>query len=315
MAHSHANAHAGHDHHHHHGGGSHLVLWAALVLTLGFAAVEAIFGKLAGSLALMGDAGHMVSDGVALGLTAVAAWIARRPPSRIHSYGLGRMEVVAALANGVLMLLVVAGIVFEAIERLRAPESVQGGTVMLVASIGLVLNIAVAWLLSRGEKNLNTRAAFIHVMGDLLGSVAALVAGTVIRFTGWTPIDPILSLFICALIVYSSVRLVREALHVIMEGVPHYLDLAEVGEAMAGLDSGVLSVHDLHIWTLSSGTVALSAHLVVTDLTLWDRILKGQQQMLNERFGIDHVTLQPETGVHVVQLVTEPERHHGGGRS
>jgi cobalt-zinc-cadmium efflux system protein len=313
MAHTHDHSHAGHAHHH--GSASQLVLWMALLLTLGFAAVEAIAGKLSGSLTLLGDAGHMVSDGVALGLTAVAAWIARRPPSRIHSYGLGRMEVVAALANGVLMLLVVAGIVFEAVDRLRSPESVQGGTVMLVASIGLALNVAVAWLLSRGEKNLNTRAALIHVMGDLLGSVAALAAGAVIHYTGWTPIDPILSLFICALILYSSVRLVREALHVIMEGVPHYLDLAEVGQAMAGLDSGVLSVHDLHIWTLSSGTVALSAHLVVADLSVWERILEAQQQMLNERFAIDHVTLQPETGVHVVQLVKEPDRRHGGGRS
>ncbi len=304
--------HPGHDHHH--GGASQWVLWSALILTVGFAAVEAIAGKLAGSLALLGDAGHMVSDGVALGLTAVAAWIARRPPSRIHSYGLGRTEVVAALANGVFMLVVVAGIVYEAIERLRTPEPVQGTTVMLVAFGGLVLNIAVAWLLSRGEQTLNTRAALVHVMGDLLGSLAALVAGIIIRFTGWTPIDPLLSMFICALIVYSSVRLVREALHVIMEGVPRYLDLAEVGTAMAQVDPRVQSVHDLHIWTLSSGTVALSAHLVVSDLTPWDHLLESQQLMLRERFGIDHVTLQPETGMRVVQLLHEPAARRSSGK-
>jgi cobalt-zinc-cadmium efflux system protein len=310
MAHDHS--HAGHAHHHG-AGASQRVLWIALVLTLGFAAVEAIAGKLAGSLALLGDAGHMVSDGVALGLAAVAAWIARRPPSRIHSYGLGRTEVLAALANGVIMLLVVAGIVIEAIERFRTPQPVQGVTVVAVAFAGLVLNIAVALVLSRGDMNLNTRAALLHVMGDLLGSVAALVAGGVIALTGWTPIDPILSIFICALIVYSSVRLVREALHVIMEGVPPHLDLAEVGRAMAEADPLVRSVHDLHIWTLSGGTIALSAHLVVSDLGDWDRLLQAQQHMLRDRFGIDHVTLQPESGVHVVRLVQEPSAKHGSG--
>jgi cobalt-zinc-cadmium efflux system protein len=310
MAHHHSHA----EHAHHHGAGApQRVLWIALLLTLGFAAVEAIAGKLAGSLALLGDAGHMVSDGVALGLAAVAAWIAKRPPSRIHSYGLGRTEVVAALANGVIMLLVVAGIVIEAIERFRTPQPVQGMTVAAVAFAGLVLNILVAVVLSRGEQNLNTRAALLHVMGDLLGSVAALVAGGVIAVTGWTPIDPILSIFICGLIVYSSVRLVREALHVIMEGVPPHLDLAEVGRAMAEADPLVRSVHDLHIWTLSSGTIALSAHLVVDDLAGWDRLLQAQQQMLRERFGIDHVTLQPESGVHVVRLVQEPSARHGRG--
>ncbi|MEJ2106848.1 MAG: cation diffusion facilitator family transporter [Acidiferrobacteraceae bacterium] len=310
MAHDHS--HAGHAHHHG-AGAPQRVLWIALVLTLGFAAIEAIAGKLSGSLALLGDAGHMVSDAVALGLAAVAAWIARRPPSRVHSYGLGRTEVLAALANGVIMLLVVAGIVIEAIERFRTPQPVQGVTVAAVAFAGLVLNIAVALVLSRGDRNLNTRAALLHVMGDLLGSIAALVAGGVIALTGWTPIDPILSIFICVLIVVSSVRLVREALHVIMEGVPPHLDLAEVGRAMAEADPLVRSVHDLHIWTLSGGTIALSAHLVVSDLGAWDRLLQAQQHMLRDRFGIDHVTLQPESGVHVVRLVQEPSAKHGSG--
>lgn len=310
MAHDHS--HEGHAHHHG-AGAPQRVLWIALVLTLGFAAIEAIAGKLSGSLALLGDAGHMVSDGVALGLAAVAAWIARRPPSRIHSYGLGRTEVLAALANGVIMLLVVAGIVIEAIERFRTPQPVQGVTVAAVAFAGLVLNVAVALVLSRGDRNLNTRAALLHVMGDLLGSVAALVAGGVIALTGWTPIDPILSIFICVLIVVSSVRLVREALHVIMEGVPPHLNLAEVGRAMAEADPLVRSVHDLHIWTLSGGTIALSAHLVVTELADWDRLLELEQAMLRDRFGIDHVTLQPESGVHVVRLVQEPSAKHGSG--
>lgn len=270
-------------------------------LTLGFAAVEAAGGWLAGSLALLGDAGHMISDATALGLAAFAAWVARQPASARHSYGLVRSEAVAALFNGLFMLAVVAAITFHAVERLQAPQPVSGGTVMAVAALGLVINLAVAYLLHGGESNLNTRAALLHVMGDILGSLAALVAGVVIFFTGWTPIDPLLSLLICALILYSSVRLLRDVVHVIMEGVPPYLDLPEVGTSMAAVD-GVSEVHDLHIWTLASGRVALSAHIVLRDMDQWSRVLQSLQQLLSERYGIEHVTLQPETGIQVATL-------------
>lgn len=279
--------------HHAHPHHIHNNLTWALAFTLAFAAVEAVAGWRAGSLALLGDAGHMVTDAAALGLAAFAAWIARRPPSVRHSYGLGRAEIIAALVNSLFMLAIVAGIVIAAIQRLQAPQPVAGGVVMGVAALGLVVNIIVAWMLSHGEETLNTRAALLHVLGDLFGSVAALIAGAVIYFTGWTAIDPILSLVICALILFSGFRLMREALHVLMEGVPSFLDLPEVGRAMAGIQ-GVASVHDLHIWTLSSDTVMLSAHVAVTDMSRWQDILAEQQELLHQRYGIEHVTLQPE---------------------
>src|SRR5690606_29933806 len=230
---------------HVHGAPGLRTLLPALLVTLAFAAVEALAGWWSGSLALLGDAGHMLTDAAALGIAMAAAWIAAMPPSRRHSYGLVRAEVVGGLVNALLMLFIILGIVVEAVRRLRAPAPVAGGTVMLVAGAGLLVNMAVALMLSRGPDNLNLRAALLHVMGDLLGSVAALVAGAVVYFTGWTPADPILSLFICLLILYSSILLLREALHVLMEGVPRHLDFQEIGTAMARADPAIRSVHDL----------------------------------------------------------------------
>ena len=169
-------------------------------------------------------------------------------------------------------------------------------------------------ILSRGEKTFNTRGAMLHVMADMLGSVAALLSGVVIYLTGWTTIDPVLSIFICALILYSSVRLLREVLHVIMEGVPRNLDLPEIGRALAGV-KGVASVHDLHIWTLSSGVIALSAHVVVKDLVRWEELLDAIRRLLHERYGIGHVTLQPEPTTHILRQVKNTERRPApGGR-
>jgi cobalt-zinc-cadmium efflux system protein len=164
---------------------------------------------------------------------------------------------------------------------------------MLIAFIGLVVNLIVAWRLGQDQHNLNSRAALLHVMGDVLGSLAALVAGAVIYFTGWLPIDPILSLFISALILFSTLNLLREVLHVLMEGVPRHLDLAEVGRVMGEM-AEVREVHDVHIWTLSSDVVALSAHVVLQDMEAWPRVLPALREMLCERFAINHVTLQPE---------------------
>ncbi len=278
------------------------LIWA-LLLTLSFAGVEAYAGWLSGSLALLSDAGHMVSDATALGLASFAAWVAVKPPSAQHSYGYGRAEVVAALVNSVFMIAIVVGIVVVAVERLQSPQPVMGGTVMLVAAIGLLINLLVAFMLTRGHQTINTRGALLHVIGDLLGSVAALIAGAVIYFTGWTPIDPILSLLISALILYSSLHLLREALQVIMEGVPSNIDLVEVGNAMAAIEN-VNSVHDLHIWTLSSGRHALSAHLVIEKFEKWQSILDEQSKMLKARFGVEHITLQPESAIRIIQPIT-----------
>lgn len=291
-----------HSEHHHHRPRPGNTLLLALFLTLTFAGVEALAGWWSGSLALLGDAGHMVTDSTALGLAALAAWIARRPPSTRHSYGLGRIEVLAALINGLFMLAIVAAIVVSAIERLQSAREVAGGMVMGVAAVGLGLNILVVLILSRGEQTINTRGALLHVFGDLLGSIAALLSGAVIHFTGWLPIDPLASLLICGLILFSSLRLLREALHVLMEGVPLHVDLPEVGHAMAGVE-GVDSVHDLHIWTPFSGQAALSAHVVVADLTAWDDTLRRLRTLLHDQFGIDHVTLQPEPVDKVLHLI------------
>ncbi|ROR34761.1 cation diffusion facilitator family transporter [Inmirania thermothiophila] len=285
----------------------------SLALILGFAAVEAAAGWWAGSLALMADAGHMLSDAGALAVAALAAWIARRPPSLRHSYGLGRAEVVAALLNGFAMVALVIGLVVAAVRRLHDPQPVAGGTVMAVAAAGLAVNVVVALRLSHGGHDLNVRAALLHVVGDLLGSVAALLSGAVVHFTGWTPIDPLLTLLIAGLILFSTVRLLLEALHVLLEGVPHHLDLAEVGRAMAA-HPGVASVHDLHIWSLGSGQVALSAHVVVRDLAAWLEVLQGLQRMLAERYGIGHVTLQPEPDGHGVPLAALRRRSGAGGQ-
>lgn len=279
------------------------MLWLATGLTLAYAAIEAAIGWWAGSLALVADAGHMVSDAGALALAAAAAWFARRPASRLHSYGFGRAEFVAALVNSLALLALVAWLAVSAVRRLQDPQPVAGEAVSVTAALGLAINILVAWLLSRGERSLNTRAALLHVVGDLLGSIAALIAGVVITFTGWTPIDPLLSLFIGALIVLSSLRLLREALHGLMEGVPPHLSLEDIGRAMAAVP-GVASVHDLHIWSVAPDEPMLSAHLTVKDLKRWPAVLAATRALLAERYGIEHATLQPEPVEQVIRLVT-----------
>lgn len=286
------------EHHHHHGHahpqqvtpGEALRLAAAL--TVAFALVEALGGWWTGSLALLSDAGHMVTDGAALGLGAVAAWMARRPPSERHSYGLGRAEIVAALINAGTMLVIVLGLGYEAVVRLKDPSAVNGAAAALIAAIGLGLNL---WVMRRLHgHDMNTRAARLHVVGDALGSVAALAAGALVALTGWTRADPIASLAICVLIALSSWRLLRESLHALMEGVPQGLSVEKIGGEMARVD-GVLSVHDLHVWMISGTRTALSAHVVVRSMGQWERLRAELQTRLHERFGIDHVTLQPES--------------------
>jgi len=290
-----AEHHEHHEHHHHHHerrAGATLAI--AALATIAYGVVEALGGWWTGSLALLSDAGHMLTDGAALGLSALAAWIARQPPSARHSYGLGRAEIVAALLNAGAMLVIIVALGYEAIVRLRAPAPVQGAVAALIAAAGLALNLFVMRRLTPHVHDMNARAARLHVLGDVLGSVAALASGTVIALTGWTRIDPLASLAICVLIAFSSVRLLRESLHALMEGVPRGMSVEAIGGEMARVD-GVLSVHDLHVWTLSGSRTALSAHVVVRSLGQWERTLVELQRRLHERFGIDHVTLQPET--------------------
>ena len=275
------------------------VLLIAIIFTFTFAIIEAIGSWWSGSLALLSDAGHMASDSLALSIAAFAAWIASRPPSAKHTYGYGRAEVLGAWFSSLLMVIVVIAILIEAIERIHHPQIVSGGIVIVIASIGLLANLFIAYILSKGEKTLNVRAATLHVLGDMLGSIAALISGAVIYFKGWNTIDPILSIFICILILFSSLQLLRESLAVLMEGVPKHIELNVVGKAMASV-SQVKSVHDLHIWTLSSGVTVLSAHIEIDHFSDWFKILENLRHLLSHDYGIEHVTLQPETHSQVI---------------
>jgi cobalt-zinc-cadmium efflux system protein len=266
-------------------------LLVALLLTAVFAAVEAVGGWWAGSLALLSDAGHMTTDVAALSIALIAQRLAQRPPSRRASYGYARAEVLAAFINALLMLGVVVWIAIEATRRLMAPAPVAGGVVILVAAAGLGVNLLCAWLLSHG-KSLNSRVALLHVLSDLAGSVAALIAGVVITATGWLPIDPLLSLFVAVLILHSTWLLLKASTRVLMEGVPAHLSYDEIGSALTRLP-GVSAVHDLHVWHMTSERAALSAHIVIRDPREWPETLAAAQRLLADRFGIDHVTLQP----------------------
>jgi cobalt-zinc-cadmium efflux system protein len=301
MAHAHPPSHAPAGH----------ALRLAAALTLAFAVLEALGGWWTGSLALLSDAGHMLTDGAALALGAFAAWMARRPPSRLHTYGLGRAEVFAAVINAGTMLLIAAAIAYEAFVRLGQPREIQGGLAAAIALAGLALNLGIMKWLAPHRHDMNARAAALHVLGDTLGSVGALVSGLVIVFTGWTPIDALASLLIGALIAFSSLRLLREGVHALMEGVPLRLSAQAIGREMAAHEA-VESVHDLHVWTLSGSRVALSAHVIVRDLARWERTLHELQDLLRARFGIEHVTLQPEPPVAVVRVpVPDPRKAKG----
>jgi len=286
------------EHPHHHpaqGQGAGRALRLAAALTIAFAGLEALGGWWTGSLALLSDAGHMLTDGAALGLAALAAWVARRPPSSLHSYGFGRAEIFASLLNAGTMLVIVGAIAYEAVLRLRAPSEVNGAGAAAIAAVGLALNIVVLRWIAPHSHDLNARAARLHVLGDVLGSIAALVSGAVIAVSGWTTVDPLASLLICLLIAASALRLLRESVHALMEGVPLGLSVEAIGREMARVE-GVVSVHDLHVWLLSGSRTALSAHVVVRSMGQWDGVLAQLQARLHERFGIDHVTLQPESG-------------------
>ena len=269
------------------------LLLIALILTLSFSGVEGAAAYFAGSLALISDAGHMVTDAAALGLALLAQIISKRPPSPKHSFGFGRAEALAAFVNGIVMLVLVAWIVFEAISRFYTPHQVDGLTVTIVAAIGLLMNVVVAWVLSRDKKSVNTRAALVHVMGDLLGSVAALLAGLVIQLTGWMPIDAILSILVSLLILKSTISILHESYHFLMEGVPLHIDYLQVGSDLKKVP-GVLAVHDLHVWEMTPSFPALIGHIEIEHMQDWPEIMSRINVMLLDQHGIDHVTLQPE---------------------
>lgn len=268
----------------------------ALGVTATFLVVEIIGGLLTNSLALLADAGHMATDVAALALSLFAIWLAKRPVTPERSYGFYRAEVLAALVNAASLVAISIYIFWEAFNRIGEPPEIDSGPMLLVAIAGLGANAASAWVLMRGgghEDNLNTRGAFLHVIGDMLGSVGAIVAALVMLGTGWYLADPILSAGIGLLILWSSWRLLRESVEVLLEATPKDIDTREVMESMSQVE-GVAGVHDLHVWTVTSGMVAMSSHVEVTAQRDWHDTLVDLTDLLRVRFGIAHVTLQPE---------------------
>jgi cobalt-zinc-cadmium efflux system protein len=255
---------------------------------------EAVGGWLTGSLALLADAGHMLSDVAALGLSLFAIRIARRAPTPTRTWGYHRTEILAALVNGATLLAISIYIVAEALRRLSAPPAVNAPAMMAIAGGGLLFNLVGMQLLAGGrDQSLNVRGAWLHVATDALGSLQTIVAGGLIWWLGWRQADPVASMLIAALVIYSSWLLLRDAVAVLMEGVPRHLDVVEVREALVCVP-GVVGVHDLHVWTITSGREALSAHLVVEEASPRGRTLDQVRDTLAGRFGIRHVTVQLE---------------------
>ena len=267
----------------------------ALVLTAVIAVAEGLGGYVSNSLALMSDAGHMLTDISALGLSLLALWFAERPADVKKTYGYYRLEILSALVNGVLLLGITAFIAVEAYQRFRAPVPVQLGKMSAIAAVGLVANVASLLFLHRGH-SISVRGAFLHVVGDTLSSLGVIVGAGLMYWTGWLLIDPIISVCISAVIIWGAFRLVRDAVDVLLEAVPAHVDLSAVRQLMSKV-AGVTAVHDLHVWTISSGIYALSAHLVVLDPSACnnDQILSAVKHELFDRFGIDHTTIQIES--------------------
>ncbi len=280
-------------HAHDHGrAGDRRVLAAALALVVSFAAVELAGGLFADSLALLADAGHMVGDAGSLGLALFAAWIAARPATAERTYGFRRAEILAALGNGVALVAIAIWVFVEAADRFRNPPEPLGGWMLAVGAAGLAVNAAVAALIMRGGSgSLNVRAALRHVVADLLGSVGVVAAAVILLVTGWAYADPVASVAIGVLVLASSWQVLRESVGILLEASP--VDTDEVGGAMVALP-GVVEVHDLHVWTITSGFPALSAHVLVDRGADCHALRLELERMLHDRFRLDHTTLQVE---------------------
>ncbi|MGN6755820.1 MAG: cation diffusion facilitator family transporter [Thermomicrobiales bacterium] len=293
MAHAHGHQHHGHSH----GPASYGRAFAiGMALNIGFVIIEAVYGKLAGSLALVADAGHNLSDVLGLGLAWGAAVLAQRRPTVRRTYGLRRTSILAALANAIILLVAVGGIAWEAIRRLQTPDHVGGVTVIWVAAIGIVVNIGTALLFLRGRHtDLNIRGAFLHMAADAAVSLGVVLAGIAIVLTGQGWIDPAVSLAIVVVILAGTWGLLRDSVNLALDAVPEQIDVAAVESYLRALPQ-VQDVHDLHIWAMSTTETALTAHLVRPASALDDGLLARASAELHDRFGIEHATLQVETG-------------------
>jgi cobalt-zinc-cadmium efflux system protein len=307
MAHAHAHDHrhgqdCGHSHgpghthgvgHAHGHGATGRRLKIALGLTAAFLVAEVVGGIVSNSLALLADAGHMLTDVAALALSLFVHWFSRKPETPSKTYGYLRWEILAAFLNGAALLLVSVGIIAEAVGRLRAPEPVAGGTMLAVALGGLLVNVVSAWVLhpSVGE-GLNVRGAYLHVLGDLLGSVGTVAAAAAVRFGGWTVVDPVASIVVTLVVVHGSWRLVRESVDILLESTPAHISVGAVRAQLEAIP-GIESVHDLHVWTVTSGVIAMSAHAIVREPDRHQHVLEHVHDAMR-LFGIGHVTVQLE---------------------
>jgi cobalt-zinc-cadmium efflux system protein len=284
-----------HTHRHQHKSESWRRLGLVLVLTMLYMFAELIGAWWTGSLALLADAGHMFTDVAALILALTAVWFGSRPATSRKTFGYYRLEIIAALVNGVALVVISIFIFYGAYERWLSPPIVKTGPMIVVAIGGLVVNLACAWILhARHEVDLNMRGVWMHVMGDALGSVAAILAGLCMAIFGWYAADAIFSVVISLLIIWGSVRLIRESTNVLLEGTPAHINLAAVENAI--LDTtGVSNVHDLHVWTITSGREALSAHVIHAPSISQPDLLRELRSKLHDRFGVDHLTIQMET--------------------
>ncbi len=294
---SHAHDHHGHGHHHHApaaGEGVERRLFWALVLTAGFTAVELVGGLIAGSLALVADGAHMLADAAALALAFVSMRLARRPPDLARSYGYHRLEVLAAFVNGLVLLAIVAWIVIEAVRRLFAPIAVMSEIMLVIALAGLAVNVASFLVLSGGDRsNLNLHGALLHVLNDMLGSVAAIVAALVIAWTGWMPIDPLLSLIAAVLLVRSSWALVKRSAHVLLEGTPEDMDVQRLRAELATAVPALQDIHHVHAWSLTAGKPLLTLHGTIRDGAESEQVLQQVKHHL-ATIGITHSVVQLE---------------------
>ncbi|MGH9880756.1 MAG: cation diffusion facilitator family transporter [Pyrinomonadaceae bacterium] len=266
-----------------------------LVLTAIYLIAEVLGGLWTGSLALLADAGHMLTDVAALVLALLAVWFGARPATSSKTFGYYRLEIVAALVNGVALVLISLLILYEAYQRWSSPPPVRSNVMIMVAFGGLLVNLSCAWILhGRHEIDLNIRGAWLHVMSDALGSIAAIMAGVLMSLYGWYVVDPLFSILIALLIIWSSWTLIRESTNVLLEGTPSHINLTAV-ETTILETHGVADVHDLHIWTITSGREALSAHVIHSHTVSPPELLRDLRAKLHERFGVDHLTIQMET--------------------
>ena len=266
-----------------------------LLLTAGFMVAEFIGGYLANSLALMADAGHMASDVTALVLALLAMWMAAHPHTERRTFGFHRAEILAALANGAMLIIIATLISWHALQRLRESQTIETTPMVIIAVFGLLVNLVAIRILGKHRHgNLNVRGVFLHVLGDTFGSASVIFSAVVIRFTGWSTIDAVMSLFITVLIVIAGWRLVRETVSILLESSPRHVDCEKLRHELIELP-GVLDVHDLHVWTVTTGFVALSCHTEITSSELADDVLRRATVLLRERYNIRHVTIQPET--------------------